>query len=148
MSVNFTDLLNTRADTIEAPKSLPPGKYSATVKSFEPGVSTQKKTPYVEIKFNITGILDVPSEHEDEAQKALASKPNGYEMRTSYYLSEKSTYRLTDFLEQHLGIPRSQKTLGEMLQESIGESCGVVLDVEVGKEGREYINIKRTFKAV
>jgi hypothetical protein len=147
MSVNFADILNVRADTIEAPKTLPPGKYNATVKSFEPGVSTQKKTPYVEIKFNIDGILEVPSEHEDEANAALQSK-SGYEMRTSYYLSDKSTYRLTDFLEQHLGISRAGKTLGEMLQASIGESCGVVLDVETSKDGREFITIKRTFKVV
>jgi hypothetical protein len=146
MSVNFQDILNTRADAIEAPKSLPPGKYSASVKSFEPGVSTQKKTPYVEVKFNIDGLIEVPAEYESEANAAISAK-GGYEMRISYYLTDKSTYRLVDFLEKDLGISRGGKSLGDMLQDSIGATCGLVLDLETSKDGREFVGIKRTFKA-
>lgn len=145
MSVNFADILNTRADTIESPKSLPVGKYGASVKSFEPGVSTQKKTPYVEIKFNVSSVVDVPVEHQSEAEAAIASK-GGVEMRTSFYLSDKSMYRLTDFLEKDLGISRGGKTLGDMLQECLGQDCGLVLDLETSKDGREFVTIKRTFR--
>jgi hypothetical protein len=146
MSTNFADILNTRADTVEAPKSLPPGKYSASIKSFTPGVSTQKKTPYVEIKFNVDGLIDVPTEYEEEAQKAIASK-GGVEMRSSYYLTDASTYRLVDFLEKDLGISRGGKSIGDMLQDAVGNTCGVVLDMETSKDGKEYITVKRTFKA-
>ena len=145
MSVNFNEILSVRADTIEAPKSLPPGKYLASIKSFEPGVSTQKKTPYVEIKFAVSQIIDVPSDLENEASTALAKGP--IEMRTSFYLSEKSMYRIVDFLEKDLGISRSGRTLGDMLTECVGMECGLLLDVEQSKDGRDFVAIKRTLKA-
>jgi hypothetical protein len=145
MSVNFNDILATRADTIEAPKSLPPGKYLASVKSFEPGVSTQKKTPYVEIKFAVTGIIDVPADQESEASAALSKGP--VEMRSSFYLSDKSMYRIIDFLEKDLGISRAGRTLGDMLTECVGLECGVLLDIEQSKDGRDFTAIKRTLKA-
>lgn len=145
MSVNFNEILSVRADTIEAPKSLPPGKYLASIKSFEPGVSTQKKTPYVEIKFAVSQIIDVPSDLEAEASTALAKGP--IEMRTSFYLSEKSMYRIVDFLEKDLGIARSGRTLGDMLTECVGMECGLLLDVEQSKDGRDFVAIKRTLKA-
>lgn len=145
MSVNFNEILSVRADTIEAPKSLPPGKYLASIKSFEPGVSTQKKTPYVEIKFAVSQIIDVPSDLENEASVALAKGP--IEMRTSFYLSEKSMYRIVDFLEKDLGIARSGRTLGDMLTECVGMECGLLLDVEQSKDGRDFVAIKRTLKA-
>lgn len=141
---NFQDILNTRADTIEAPKSLPPGKYSASVKSFEPGTSTQKKTPYVEVKFLVESGIDLAPEYEELANVALQKGP--VEMKVSYYLTDKSTYRLIDFLEKDLSIPRGQKSIGEMLSECIGLACSVVLDTEVSKDGREFIGIKRTGK--
>lgn len=144
MSVNFQDILNTRADTIEAPKSLPPGKYHASVKSFEPGVSTQKKTPYVEVKFSVLAPLDIPGDQEEDASQALSKGP--IEMRTSYYLSEKAMFRIVDFLEKDLGIVKSAKTLGDMLTESIGQEVGLILDTEVTKDGREFVGIKRTCK--
>lgn len=145
MSVNFNEILSVRADTIEAPKSLPPGKYLASIKSFEPGVSTQKKTPYVEIKFAVSQIIDVPSDLENEASVALSKGP--IEMRTSFYLSEKSMYRIVDFLEKDLGIARSGRTLGDMLTECVGMECGLLLDVEQSKDGRDFVAIKRTLKA-
>ena len=145
MSVNFNEILSVRADTIEAPKSLPPGKYLASIKSFEPGVSTQKKTPYVEIKFAVSQIIDVPSDLENEASTALAKGP--IEMRTSFYLSEKSMYRIVDFLEKDLGISRSGRTVGDMLTECVGMECGLLLDVEQSKDGRDFVAIKRTLKA-
>lgn len=145
MSVNFNEILSVRADTIEAPKSLPPGKYLASIKSFEPGVSTQKKTPYVEIKFAVSQIIDVPSDLEAEASVALSKGP--IEMRTSFYLSEKSMYRIVDFLEKDLGIARSGRTLGDMLTECVGMECGLLLDVEQSKDGRDFVAIKRTLKA-
>lgn len=145
MSVNFNDILSVRADTIEAPKSLPPGKYLASVKSFEPGVSAQKKTPYVEVRFSITQIIDVPSELEAEASSALGKGP--VEMRTSFYLSEKSMYRLVDFLEKDLKLSRSGRTIGDMLTECVGQECGVLLDTETTKDGRDFIAVKRTFPA-
>ena len=145
MSVNFNDILNVRADTVEAPKQLPPGKYLATVKSFEPGVSTQKKTPYVEIKFAISAPIDVPSDLEAEASAALSKGP--VEMRTSFYLSDKSMYRIVDFLEKDLGLSRSGRTIGDMLTECVGLECGLLLDIEQSKDGRDFTAIKRTLKA-
>ena len=145
MSVNFNDILSVRADTVEAPKALPPGKYLASVKSFEPGVSAQKKTPYVEIKFSVTQVIDVPSDLESDASATLGKGP--VEMRTSFYLSEKSMYRLVNVLEKDLKLSRSGRTIGDMLTECIGLECGLLLDTETTKDGRDFIAIKRTMPA-
>ena len=143
MSANFQSILNTRADAVEAPKYLPPGTYSAVVKNFESGLSTQKKTPYVEIKFQVDQIIEVAPELLEAATAALEAK-GGAEMRTSFYLSDKSMYRLVDFLEKDLGLPRGQRTIGQLLSESIGRGCAIILDEAQTKDDRTFIEIKRT----
>lgn len=139
---NFQAILNTRADTVEAPKQLPPGKYQAQVKSFDTGESTKTKSPYVEVKFLVESAIDILSEYQELADKGFAKGP--VEMRSSYYLTDKAMYRLVDFLEKDLGIPRGGKTLAQMLEQCIGQQCGVVLDTGTTKDGKEFIEIKRT----
>jgi len=70
------------------------------------------------------------------------------ELKHSYYLSDKATYILVDFLEKDLGIQRSGRTLGDMLTQSINCNCILILDVETAqKSGKEYIAVKRTAPA-
>jgi len=145
MSTDFRQILSVQADSVEAPKQLPPGKYQATVKKYETGVSTQKKTPYVEFTFGVEAPLDVAPEHEADAQAALSK--GGLEMSTTFYLTEKSLYRFVDFMEQDLGIERSGRQIGDMLTQTTGQSCGLIVDFETSdKTGKTYSTIKRTTK--
>lgn len=142
MAANFQNILNTRADTVEAPKALPVGKFQGTVKGFETGESTKKKTPYVEITFIIHSALDIAPENQEQADTAFAKGP--VEMSTSFYLSDKAMYRLVEFVENDLGIARGGKTLADLLTESVGQDCALILDVETTTSGKEYVGIKRT----
>lgn len=146
MSTDFRQILSIQADSVEAPKQLPPGKYAATVKKYETGVSTQKKTPYVEFTFAVESALDVAPEHEADASAALGK--GNLEMSTTFYLTEKSLYRFVDFLEQDLGIERSGRQIGDMLTQATGLSCALIVDFETSdKTGKTYSTIKRTAKA-
>ncbi len=141
MSTNFQELLNKRADSFEAPKQLPPGKYQVVVKNFNTGESTQKKTPYVEFIFQVVGLLDVAPENSVEASAAVSSNA---EVKTTFYLTEKSAYRLVEFLEKDLGMASQGRTLADMLPNSLGAACAVVMDKATTKDGKEFIEVKRT----
>ena len=143
MSTNFSNILNQRADAIEAPKSLPPGVYQAQVGQFKTGESTKKKTPYVEITFNVTSVIDVAPEHQEQAEAAFSK--GAITIEHSFYLSDKATYILVDFLEKDLGINRAGNSIADMLQNSNGQECKVILDIEVSPTtGKEYTKVKRT----
>lgn len=143
MSTNFANILNQRADAVEAPKTLPPGKYHAQVGQFKTGESSKKKTPYVEVEFMISAIIDVAPEFMDAAQEALSKGP--LKIEHPYYLSEKATYILVDFLEKDLGISRAGTSIADMLQNSNGQECAVIVDIEASPTtGKEYAKIKRT----
>lgn len=142
MSTNFADILSKAADSIEAPKQLAPGKYLGTVKHFTTGESTSKKTPYVEFTFVVGQVVDVAPEYREEAEAAVATQP---ETKTTFYLTEKNLYRLVEFLEKDLGISASGRSIGDMIAQSQGASCTLIMDKETSKDGsREFINIKRT----
>lgn len=140
---NFANILNQRADAVEAPKALPPGTYQAAVKGFGTGESSKKKTPYVEITFMVQSVIDVAPEHQDQADAAFGKGP--VEIKHSYYLSDKATYILVDFLEKDLGISRAGTSIADMLQNAVGQECKVILDIEQSQNtGKDYTTVKRT----
>lgn len=142
MAANFADILNKQADQVEAPKQLAPGKYLGTVKSFTTGESTSKKTPYVEFTFVVSQVVDVAPEYREEAEAAVATQP---ETKTTFYLTDKSLFRLVEFLEKDLAIEASGRTVGDMIAQAQGASCTLIMDKETSKDGsREFINVKRT----
>lgn len=141
MSTNFQELLNKRADSFEAPKQLPPGKYQAVVKNFNTGESAQKKTPFIEFIFSVTSVVDVPAEFYAQAAEAVAANA---EVKTTFYLTEKSAYRLVEFLEKDLGMASQGRTLGDMLPNSMGAACTLIMDKATTKDGKEFVEVKRT----
>lgn len=143
MTTNFQDILNTRADSVEPPKSFTPGKVAATVKEFKTGKSDKKGTPYVEFHYTIDSIIDVAPEFSEQMQTAINSKNT---MKETYYVTEKSLYRLIEHLE-NMGIQKAGKTTGQMLTECQGQSLALVLDYETSaKDGKQYINVKSSSK--
>lgn len=143
-TTDFTAILNTRADSVEAPKRLPPGKYEAMVKDFATDTSDKKKTPYVEFHLIISRPLDVAPEYQAQVEAAMAKGP--VEMDYTFYLTEKSLYRMVDFMEQDLKIARGNRSIGEMLVLTGQQSCAVILDEEPSTKdpSKVYINVKAT----
>jgi len=119
--VDFKSLLSRPTDDIKKPLALPAGTYYAMIKGYELGESKQKKTPFVRFNFTLTGpgedISPEDLEGVDLGKKAL---------RTDFYLTPDSEYRLKDFIES-IGIPTQGRTFFELLPECASKD--VLLDV-------------------
>lgn len=143
MSADFSAILNQRADTVEPPARLPRGKFESQVGKYDSGVSDQKKTKFIEFQIFHTRPLDVKPEDFDQAQKALSKGP--VEDSITFYLTDRSLYRLIEFLERDCGISKSGKTISEMIMQATGKTFSSVIDlVPSKKDGKEYPNIVAT----
>jgi hypothetical protein len=116
---NFNGLLSKRAAEVERPKNIPVGTWWMTVSKFEFGESAQKKTPFVRFIFNLTA----PGEDVEVGDYDF----NGKTYRETFYITEGSLFRLTDFLKI-LGLPEDESiedliplAVGNSIQASVGE---------------------------
>ena len=131
---DFKSLLSRPVDDVKKPLALPVGTFYGMIKNYELGESKQKKTPYVRFNFTLTG----PGEDIDAADIEgidLSKKA----LRTDFYITPDSEYRLKDFIES-LGLPTAGRTFFELLPDCI--SRDVVLDVtqRSNEDGSEMFN--------
>ena len=147
MATNMRELLvNTTSETVERPRSLPNGHYIGTIKSYEFGVSSKKKTPYVRfhcIPESATPDVD-PRQLEEcleawkKAEMTLSDKSTG----ADFFITPKAMYRLTDALDGVLG-----KQPGRSCDERIPEMrdarvmFGVVRNLNDDGEDTGYNNV-------
>lgn len=126
MSTNFSSLLQVQSDSVERPKPLPAGTYSAVITEHKFGESSGKGTPYVEFMLRFVAPEGDVSP-EDFAtmggQEALLKQKKSY----SFYITADSLYRLNDFLRNQLKIESSGKTIEEMLLEVPGKEVKAVV---------------------
>lgn len=116
MSVNFKELLSTKADDVKAPAALPEGTYHGNIASFEYGDNNKNKTPYVRfgLKFH--------SASDDVDQKDLAEIDlSARKMSTDFYLTPDAIFRLKDFLIS-LGMKTEGMSFDELIPEAVGQS--------------------------
>lgn len=118
MAPNFASLLNKPADDVKRPVTLPDGTYFAVVKSHELGESAQKKTPYVRYHLEVT--------EADPDTDTEGVEIQGKKMRADFYITDESTYRLTDFIAS-CGVETAGRSLGEVIPQVIGQT--VMIDV-------------------
>jgi hypothetical protein len=111
--VDLSALLSKKSDEIAPPAQLPIGQYLFRVK----GVKTDRKSstgnPFVD--FDVDAVQ--PLEVEDEQVKSIEFP---YSLRHSYVVTEKSLFRLRDFLTNALAIEGDGRALGEVLSEAPG----------------------------
>ena len=132
--VDFTTLLNKSIDDVEAPALLPQGSYMMTITGYSTGESQQKKTPYVE--FN----LKILAANEDVDQEELAKVNNLQDktLKTQFYLSEDSLYRLKDFLSK-AGLEIAGKSFSEVLSEIAGAQIIGIVSHRVNPNNAEQV---------
>ena len=126
---NFTDILNKPAESIEKPKPRPPGTYLCIVN----GPHKQKEVndkPVVSISFKTM------QAQEDVDQTELATAGGvGNTITHDYFLmtndGNDNSWGLLQFLENHLGIEKTGKSLAQMLAESPGKQVLVNLKHEI-----------------
>lgn len=138
--VDFSQLLRKPAGEAKRPPILPAGDYEALIKSFEPGESRQKKTPFIRFNVGLTSWPnDAPAEwdevdpetgkthHYTQADVELGKR----QLRTDFYLTEDALFRLDEFLRS-LGIDPAGRSYEEILPEAIGQP--VLVEVQ------QYLN--------
>lgn len=132
--VDFTSLLNKSMDDVEAPALLPEGSYVMTITGYRTGESQQKKTPYVEFD------LKIQAANEDVNQEELAKVKNLQDktLKTQFYLSEDSLFRLKDFLSK-AGHDISGKSFAEVLSEIAGSQVVGIVSHRVNPNNTEQV---------
>ena len=149
---NFESILDMPAEDVERPKPIPAGTYDAIVKGlYEEGVSSQKRTPFVQFAFAVQAADEDVDEDElseflttkDGTTKALQSivlKNNS----TKFYTTPDSMFRLTDFFD-HCGIDQNGKTIRQCLSETPNCSVKVLIGHTASQDGSQiFAELKKT----
>jgi hypothetical protein len=149
---SFESILDTPADDVERPKPLPIGTYDAIVHGlYEEGVSSQKKTPFVQFAFLIQSAGDDVDDTElgawatgkDGSMRNLAGtvfKNNS----TKFYTTPDSMFRLTDFIG-HCGIDQEGKTVRQCLAETPNCSVRIQIIHTASQDGEQiFAEMKKT----
>lgn len=143
MTLDLSGILSRPAETVKEPIPYPNGTYLMVVESFEGREVGEKKTPACDFTCRILQPLDV--ELTPDLQEQLN---NGTRMRLTMWLSENALFRFKEFLERDLQIEGGNRTLNEMLPESVSRQFKAEIIQETytpkGGEPRLINNIKRT----
>lgn len=116
---NVDSFLDTPADDFKAPPLYPVGTYVFTVVKRQYGESSGKKTPYVEFEL----LAEKALEDVNALELAKIDDFGSREFSTTFYLTEKSIFRLTKFLKA-AGVDTSRSTR-ECIEAVIGRKvCG------------------------
>lgn len=112
--VDMSNLLSRVAGAVEPPKQLPPGEYIFRVLSVGPDRETPNGNPAIDFMCQAESPVDV-----DHDQLAGIEFP--VNIRHTFFVTEKSLFRLTDFLIKHLGLSPD-----ESVKDLIGQTPGHV----------------------
>lgn len=123
---NFSELLSKPLDDVKRPPTLPAGTYHGFIKSYEPGESSEKKTPYVRFNFTVTSAGDDIDPRDLTGEDGRPIDLSKKQLRRDFYMTADAEYRLKEFLES-MKIPTKGRTWASSLPETINQA--VILDV-------------------
>lgn len=141
--VDFTSLLSKSASDVEKPEPIPAGAYDMAIVGFTTGESAQKKTPYVEIEHKIIS----PREDVDMEAYAKVKNPQDRSLKTQFYITEDSLFRLKDYLEK-AGFETQGRQFLEMLNEIAGHQIVGIVTHRMSQDGESvFSELKKFLKA-
>lgn len=142
-NVDFTKLLAQTEEQVERPVPLPEGSYEAAIKGFDLGESAEKKTPYVEVSFEI---LEAKGDVDPAELAKIEKGVTGKKVKRKFYLTAESTFMLWDFFGD-VGLTTQGKTTQQLLEESKNNSVGLYITQRIANDGsdRVFAEVKRTF---
>jgi len=132
---NFQALLDTNAEDAVRPPARPGGTYRSTLKSSADTISSKKRTPGLEMTFvDLEPLSDVDQALWDAYCASPAVKPEEDTMSDSFWLTQKSLYRLREFCEA-CGISPKGKTILQMVADAVGNRVLLTVQQNVGEKG-------------
>lgn len=132
---DLSALLGKRANEVEKPKPFPVGHYTWMIKSHAIVESSKKQTPGVEF---IVNMLEA-KEDVDEDLLAGVKDPMKRNQKLTFWITEDSLWRLTEFLGV-LGLDvEGDQTLEELIPETTGNSFVAAIMHEVMQESGDAI---------
>jgi len=132
---DFSDLLNTSAEDAVRPPARPGGTYRATFKSSADTISTKKRTRGLEFTFSdLEPLSDVNQEAWDNYISSPAVKPEEDTMTDTFWITQKSLYRIREFCEA-CGVKPEGKTIIQMVGDALGERVLLTVQQTVGEKG-------------
>lgn len=152
---SFESILDMPAQDVERPKPIPAGTYDAIVQGlYEEGVSSQKRTPFVQFAFAIQAAdADVD---EDELSEFLTAKDGSTKSlqsvvlknnSTKFYTTPDSMFRLTDFFD-HCGIDQDGKTIRQCLSETPNCTVKILIGHTASQDGSQiFAELKKTMSS-
>jgi len=112
---NLASILDQPASAVKRPPPMPAGHYVFTILGLPRNDKTSKKqTDFYEFKCRYTQAYDDVDADELAAVGGIAGKETGL----TFYITDKSTYRLTEFMRDDLGISEEGKSVRQMLEET------------------------------
>lgn len=132
--------LNKSASEVKRPVALNEGTYYGRIISHEIGESSKKKTLGVTYHVELTHAEDgVDLTGVDDKGNEVQLDPRGKKLRTTFWITDDSTYRLTDFI-QSLGIETGDRSLKELVPQPVNQQVMVELTKEPNKDNTGYFN--------
>lgn len=128
---DFTSLLHKDMEEIKKPPAWPTGMYPGRILRYEPGESSQKKTPYMRFTAGVTGFPE-----NLDASETAGLDLEGKTFRCDYYLTEDALFRLKDLMAG-LGFTGF---LDEALPQSVGSEVLIDLTQELNQQTNEIFN--------
>lgn len=141
--VDFTQLLSKNLDDVERPEPLPEGSYLTSIVGYKTVESAKQQTPGVEIELKIVA----PGEDVDPDAYAKIQNPQDKTLKTQFWLTEGSMWRLKDFLEK-AGCDLTGKSFAEVLADIAGQQIVSIVSHRVGNDNESvFAEVKRFLKA-
>ena len=138
---SFSSVLDTPVGDIERPKPAPVGSYVCVVQG-QPKIdkSAKKRTEYVEYALKPLEALD---DVDEDALADWGIKDKTF--RITFYITEKSIYRLKEFLE-HCGVDMNgEGSMRQYIAEAAGKQVVAHIVHEASKDGSAvYGSVKST----
>ena len=143
-NVDFSSILNVKASEVEAPAQFPVGSYTMTVVGNAMGTSEKKNTPYIEFELKVV----CPMEDVDQAEYAKVKDPQTRSLKTKFFLTPDSLFRLKQFAEACGADVASERTMAEIIPELTGAEVIGIIKKELAQDGsgREFTRLNTFMK--
>lgn len=138
-NVDFSAILSKPVNSVEPPASFPVGSYILTVLGYKFGSSSKQNTPYVEFEFGV----QAPNEDVDAEEYAKIQNPAEKHLKSQFYLTDGSLFKLKDFLKCCGMDVESERSIAELLPECVNTSVVGIIKKELANDGsgREFTRL-------